>query len=123
MKSITIQHAPIVAVLFTLTIGTVTTTAAADSQFNIPPSVTVSYADLDLAKAAGAERLYSRISRAARSVCQFNPKDLRQAISGRACMSTAINKAVADVNKPLLTAHHMRLNGGSTSSLVTASNN
>ena len=34
-----------------------------------PPTVTVSFADLDLSKPAGAETLYQRIQAAARTVC------------------------------------------------------
>ena len=67
----------------------------------------VSYADLDLSKPAGAQTLYKRIKAAARVVCgpadhysYMTPKAFRE------CFETAIADAVAQVDRPSLTALH-----------------
>ena len=69
-------------------------------------SVTVSFADLDLSKPAGAQTLYKRIRAAARRVC--GPVDAHIAVrrSSGECLGTAIADAVAQVDRPSLTALH-----------------
>lgn len=69
---------------------------------------TVSFADLDLSKSAGAQTLYKRIKAAARNVCGpadnytyvTPPKQFRQ------CYEAAIADAVAQIDRPSLTALH-----------------
>src|SRR5258708_36406622 len=68
------------------------------------PSKTVRFSDLDITKSDGAKVLYSRIRAAAREVCELStPTDpiLRLAIKG--CIEKAVDKAVKDVNAPMLT--------------------
>jgi UrcA family protein len=63
------------------------------------PTKTVSYRDLDLSTAQGAQALYGRIESAAREVCrgtEFSDFD--------ACRARAIEGAVNDVGNPLLSA-------------------
>jgi UrcA family protein len=67
-------------------------------------SVTVSFADLDLSKTAGAQTLYKRIKGAARRVC--GTKDRYTQESWRKCIEDAIANAVAQVDRPSLTALH-----------------
>jgi UrcA family protein len=69
-------------------------------------SVTVSFADLDLSKAAGAQALYKRIKVAARRVCgsQGSYMYLASRSVWRKCYDTAVAEAVADVDRPSLTA-------------------
>ena len=71
-------------------------------------SLAVSYADLDLSKSAGAQTLYKRIKKAARRVC--GPVDnytfLTPAKTFRQCYEQAIADAVAQVDRPSLTALH-----------------
>jgi UrcA family protein len=75
-------------------------------------SVRVRFADLDLNSPAGAERLYRRLSIAARDVCGDESEiiDLRQIADIHACRNEALEGAVAGVDRPLLTAaferHH-----------------
>ena len=76
------------------------------------PSKTVRFHDLDITKSEGAKVLYSRIRAAARDVCEVSTGGdpiLRPAM--KACIEKAIDKAVKDVNAPLLT----NLRFGSTS--------
>lgn len=71
-------------------------------------SQTVSYADLDLSKPAGVQTLYQRIKAAARNVCgpvdQYTYASSHRAF--RKCCETAIADAVAQVDRPTLTALH-----------------
>jgi UrcA family protein len=68
----------------------------------------VSYADLDLSKPAGAQTLYKRIKAAARHVC--GPVDRYTYVTPsqtfRQCFDQAIADAVAQVDRPSLTALH-----------------
>jgi len=80
--------------------------AAAPS--NGVPTETVRFADLNLARPAGADALYRRIQQAAREVCE--PDGPAGHLSGyQECVSNAIARAVADVGAPLLTEHHRAL--------------
>ena len=71
-------------------------------------SQAVSFADLDLSKPAGAQTLYKRIKAAARHVC--GPADRYTFVvspqSFRKCYDKAIADAVAQVDRPSLTALH-----------------
>jgi UrcA family protein len=71
-------------------------------------SQTVSFADLDLSKPAGAQTLYKRITKAARQVC--GPADKYSYITPRKafreCYEEAVAAAVAQVDRPSLTALH-----------------
>jgi UrcA family protein len=68
----------------------------------------VSFADLDLSKPAGAQTLYKRIKAAARQVC--GPADQYTFVVSsktfRACYDKAVADAVAQVDRPSLTALH-----------------
>jgi UrcA family protein len=69
---------------------------------------TVSFADLDLSKPAGAQTLYKRIKAAARHVC--GPVDnytfVTPASAFRQCYAKAIADAVAQIDRPSLTVLH-----------------
>jgi UrcA family protein len=68
------------------------------------PHKTVRFNDLDITKSDGAKVLYSRIRAAARDVCEMSTGSdpiLRAAISR--CIDKAVDKAVRDVNAPMLT--------------------
>jgi UrcA family protein len=71
-----------------------------------PPSVTVSYRDLDLSSVAGATTLYQRIQGAARQVCGYAGADLIEQEIWKACYRSATADAVRQVHNPLLTAVH-----------------
>jgi UrcA family protein len=69
-------------------------------------STTVSYADLDLSSAAGAQTLYQRIQLAARKVCGHPGADVIEQGIWKSCYRTAVGEAVRKVNNPQLTAVH-----------------
>jgi UrcA family protein len=68
-------------------------------------SAVVRYHDLDLSSSAGIRTLYGRIQNAAWRVClQVVPS--WNGIENTKCRQTAVDEAVAKVNKPALTAMH-----------------
>jgi UrcA family protein len=77
------------------------------SSYAAPPRVgevatmTVKFADLDIATAAGAQTLYQRIVAAARAVCMEPSAKLM-----RECRARAVADAVNSVGSPLLIATH-----------------
>ena len=67
-------------------------------------SVTVQFADLDLDRQAGIEKLYHRIRGAARRVCYQRAEEQLVAKQTYAdCVGSAVSTAVARIDRPLLT--------------------
>jgi UrcA family protein len=84
--------------------GLLTTARAADDGVL---KETVSFADLDISKPAGAKTLYGRIVTAANHVCRESAsRDVfnRDGFKECRCVDLAIDKAVKDVNAPALSA-------------------
>jgi UrcA family protein len=79
------------------------------------PTITISYAELDINKPRGLEVLYSRIQRAAKVVCgmDYSPQELVRGRQAKACYKTAIDDAVRQINRPTLTALHRAKTGAS----------
>lgn len=70
-------------------------------------SMRVAYADLDLAHDAGIDRLYSRLRQAANSVCgSADLRDLHAYAAQRACATSALDQAVAQIHSSRLSARH-----------------
>jgi UrcA family protein len=68
------------------------------------PTKTVRFSDLDITKSDGAKVLYSRIRAAARDVCELSTGyDAIMRATIKACIDKAVDKAVKDVNAPMLT--------------------
>ena len=71
------------------------------------PSVTVRYDDLNLSTTAGVDKLYHRISSAARDVCpDIYSRDTNIALAAHRCQAAAIARAVSQVNSPALAMLH-----------------
>lgn len=79
-----------------------------DRSLNSVPSITISYAELDISKPQGLQVLYTRLERAAKTVCDFDyaPRDLARVRSAKACYQSALENAVNQINRPTLTALH-----------------
>ena len=93
------------AISCTLATGTA---SARDTSLD-PPSIKVSYADLNLSTIEGANALYGRIKRAARDVCRLDyvqPEERLYSRVWKTCYDTAIGTAVTTVNSPMLSAVH-----------------
>ncbi|MBS0395111.1 MAG: UrcA family protein [Proteobacteria bacterium] len=82
-------------------------TFAAPAPLPETPVVHVSYAELDLAKDAGVERLYTRLRHAADDVCgHVDGRDLAIGAAHDACVREALDRAVDDVHSARLSARH-----------------
>jgi UrcA family protein len=76
--------------------------------------VEVLFGDLNLNKEAGATTLLRRLSKAARDVCDFSPwgnSNLNPKNRSSSCLKATLQKAVADVNHPLVTALYQNTRG------------
>jgi UrcA family protein len=80
------------------------------------PSRHVSYADLNIDSASGAEALYVRIRYAARAVCsQYESEQLDRRSVWQSCVSKSVDAAVAKINNRMLSSIH---NGSNAKSPV-----
>jgi UrcA family protein len=82
----------------------------ADDPLSIP-TVTVSYADLDLSKAEGVRTLYQRIVAAAQQVCASAERDAPAATSRERCAAEAVSRAVTRVGLLALTRYALAQSG------------
>lgn len=72
-------------------------------------SETVHFSDLNLASSKDAQRLYTRLRRAAENVCgDYDLRDFVDSKEARKCEDDAVSDAVAKVNRPMLTAVYDR---------------
>ena len=96
---------------------------AADRPGDVP-TVTVSYADLNLDRAEGAATLYRRIGAGANDVCRtLKSRELKRELQWARCIRKATAEAVAKVDKPVLTAYYRAKNPArSLPATVTAKN-
>ncbi len=85
-------------------------TGVAQAQTAASPATTVSYADLDLSTPDGARVLLKRINTAAKEACGpapvMSPLTPIAATLHERCIEQAADKAVAEVNAPLVVALH-----------------
>jgi UrcA family protein len=69
------------------------------------PKAIVRYADLDISSSQGAAMLYNRIRSASEGLCApLDARDLGSKFRAKACVQRAIEGAVAQVNRPGLSA-------------------
>jgi UrcA family protein len=94
-----------------LSAGATTALAGAAVRHTLDPAVTVRFADLNLNNAEGARTLYGRIRNAAQTVCgpRYSLWDGRSARAWQECYRKTIDEAVTQVNRPKLTALHLRM--------------
>ena len=76
----------------------------------------VSYSDLDVSKMSGAKILYMRIRFAAETLCKSAATWEKK--EGQACVTKAMNDAVAHVNDPQLTQYSQLRSYGNKAGLV-----
>jgi UrcA family protein len=82
--------------------------ATADQRNGEPLTKVVSYADLNVSGEAGARVLYGRLRMAARQVCApFEGRTLKQIAQWGGCFEQAIERAVKEIDQPVLTAYHL----------------
>ncbi len=93
--------------------------ARADDSFDGVRHKVVSFRDLNLETPEGAATLYQRITSAAHEVCD-NP--MRYDLSGfklHICIKDAVSRAVAQVNRPMLTSLYQAKTGKSDKKATT----
>ena len=85
-----------------------TTPATADQSDGEPLTKVVSYAGLDLNSEPDARVLYGRLRMAAVQVCApFKGDTLKDKTKWRECFDPALARAIAEIDEPMLTAHHL----------------
>jgi UrcA family protein len=94
------------AAVLALAIGPCAATSAFAADPDGPVSVKVSIADLNLSNEAGAREALIRIDRAARQVCGGGADEpsLTQWVDYRKCVAAAVERTVAGMKQPTLTA-------------------
>jgi UrcA family protein len=90
-----------VLALSTLSLLAGSATALAGTRVGDIPTKKVTFKDLDLSTASGAEALYQRITDAAREVCRGAELN-----AIRSCRAIAVEDAVKGVGSPLLSSVH-----------------
>ncbi len=97
------------AATFCALLGAALSSTAADAATADPWGVSVSYADLDVSRAADARVLYQRLRGAAARVCYEVPSyDLQRSAAYRRCLQAALDQAVLEVHSTALSAIHRR---------------
>ena len=87
------------------------------------PSAVVHFADLDLSRSAGVTVLYQRLQGAAETVCApLDDRDLPRHMRFKACLLSAISRAVAQVDRPALTAYYEAKTKGRGATVQIAQN-
>lgn len=89
-------------------LGTATALAADRGDLRLK----VGYGDLNLATLNGATTLYQRIEGAARFVCGEPGRRIDEQNYWKRCYGNAVNRAVTEVNNPLLTSLYRKQYGG-----------
>jgi UrcA family protein len=92
--------------LLAILMGPLSTIAATFDLSDDPPTRVVKFGDLDLTRSEGAAVLYSRISVAAREVCEPQLWELNMQALSYECQHRAIAKAVANVDSSTLTKYY-----------------
>ena len=80
--------------------------ALAQSPSEKPLTSVVHFSDLDLTRAEGARVLLGRLQHAARAVCspEADSRDLYRISRYESCLKESMDRAVADVHAPLVSA-------------------
>jgi UrcA family protein len=89
----------------------------------VPTQVPVSLNGVDFSQPASTVAFYARLRTAARRACDSNMgRDLAAKLQDRACAVEALDRAVAQVDKPTLLALHAGRTGQAAPSAMLASN-
>jgi UrcA family protein len=94
--------------------------AQAGEPADAPPHKVVSFRDLNLNTTEGAEVLYKRIKSAAKEVCGVSYSfDLARMYVPQTCISEAVARAVAQVDRPMLTSLYQVKTGKAKEKVTT----
>lgn len=85
--------------------------ASADTGDDVP-KIVVSLAGIETSTARGAEMIYARIRSAAKVVCRVDQsREPQQVARARTCLQVAVDDAVAQADRPVLSALHAQRTG------------
>jgi UrcA family protein len=85
---------------------------AAVADRSVQLSTTVKYAELDLSQPEAVEVLHRRLSNAAEEVCSpLDSRQLSRQLEYRRCVAETLSRAVAGVDRPMLTQYHVQKHG------------
>jgi UrcA family protein len=85
--------------------GTLLPTAHAATNANGEREAVVKYGDLNLSSPEGVSALYKRLHTAAVQVCDNDSPYLEKKAAAKACIADSMERAIARVNSPALTAY------------------
>lgn len=113
-----------VIAIATCSVAALSGAAVAADRSDDVPTVTVSYADLNLDLTEGAATLYRRIRAGAGDVCKsLESREPARQMQWQRCIHKATAEAVAKVDKPVLTTYYRAKNPEhSLPATVTAKN-
>ena len=104
MKSPAKRYAITIAALAAMATANLATATPASEA---PRSTVVRYGDLDLSRPGDARRLYGRIKRAARTVCDNHiSSDIKRLNEYEKCLGKAMTEAVENLQSEQVTAIH-----------------
>lgn len=96
--------------LISLSALVLTATAASAQGMDMPgrepTALNLSTRDVDFQSAISTRAFHRRLEAAAREVCNSGQRELGMQAADRACAREALDKAVSDLSRPMLTAIH-----------------
>ena len=96
---------PLLVTAFTVTMGVTAYAAAPPRTEDVVAKV--SYAGVDFADPAQVKSFHGRLAHVAADVCDSGrPREIKIVASDRACAKASLNRAVAELDRPMLTAFH-----------------
>lgn len=105
--------------LVSVPIAIVGNAAQAGEWVDTPPHKVVSFKDLNLNSPEGAAVLYQRIKSAAHEVCETADRYDLSGFKAQICIRDAVSRAVAQVNRPMLTSLYQAKTGKSDKKVTT----
>jgi UrcA family protein len=106
-------------ILATVPITTIVANAAQAGEPADPPHKVVSFRDLNLNSPEGAAVLYARIKSAANEVCGNPDRFDLSHLMMQTCVKEAVSRAIAQVNRPMLTSLHEAKTGKAVKKVTT----
>lgn len=103
----------------TVPIAWLVNAAQAGEPFDTPPHKVVSFKDLNLNTPEGAAVLYRRIKSAAHEVCATPDRYDLSEWKLQPCINDAVSRAIAQVNKPMLTSLYQAKTGKANKQVTT----
>lgn len=100
--------------------GALVSTAQAEEN-RTPTEVHVSMAGVDFSQPASVDAFYGHLRAASREACDSHlGRDLSAAMADRKCAAQALDRAVAQINRPTLLALHAQRTGQKPATLFAA---